>query len=293
MNGQGYKTSLENGRWLIHWPDGRVHPYVAGGDGDDTPPAPEGTPATPPATPAEAPSIEGLVAAPDESGLDSSGLPDKTIAEIRKIRKDVQKYRQTHDMFGPATEKWNAADLEQLATALTYGPDDPSAIGQWMKEQASRLLGESSGQPDPVEEPAGDGQTFTLEQVQKLVEDKISEFKNQTVEERTLHERIEQIKQETDDLGFGPSHPMHKALLLIAKDDHNGDLTAAAEALKQAGVQPSNIEASTDTPPGAGTPIPPEGGTPAGSQKPRSPKEAAMERVSKVLPEGARGFADI
>lgn len=247
-------------------------------------------------------SIADLVA--DESAdLSSTGLPDKTIAEIKRLRNETKQYRQTAEEWGTATKGWNPADLEQLRTALAYGADSPEEIGRWMYEQGQSLLGidESAGEPagGGEESPADEGKSadeqglLTPEQVQELINKALEERDTKSQEQKDIEARIETIKGKTQELGFGPSHVLHEALLSTARFKFDGDLDKAAEALIESGARPDLNDTESTPPAEAGTPVPPEGATPAGTQTLRDPKAAALERLNKVLPENKRGFADL
>lgn len=248
--------------------------------------SPEGAAdASVPAAPSgEVPSVEDLV--DDESiDLEASGLPDKTVAEIRKIRKDVARYRQTASDWESATTGWNPDDIDTLRTALAAAKDDPRTIGQWMMDNGKALLGDDA-EPDhtPEPEPAEAGKGLSAEQIRQMVAEAMSE-------QSEKEQQIAKVRAEAEQVGFGPSHPLHDVLLFTASR-RKIPLAEAAELLKREGGTAGTDTNSQDAPPEGGhTPVPPEGGTPAGTREVRDPKQAMSERLDKVLG-SARGFAE-
>ncbi len=237
--------------------------------------APEGGDPTPTADPpsGDTPSVQDYV--DDESlSLEDSGLPDATQNEIKKLRKDAKQYRETAQTWSTATQGWQQSDIEQLLTALEAGPDNPQAIGEWMRETAAQLLGE-----DTVDTQTQTPDPDTDTPDEKLTPDQIKEMVRAEMSQQSqLESQKAKIRAETEELGFGPSHKLHGALLFTAKSN-NVSLADAAELLKQAGGVAENETNTPDAPAEAGhTPVPPEGATPAGSQAVRDPKQAMRER---------------
>lgn len=276
----------------------------------ETPP-PEGATETPPAETTETtegtPSVEDFVN--DESlDLESSGLPEPTQKEIRKLRGDSKKYRETATAWESATDGWDQESVDMLRTALAGAKTDPTAVAQWFIDNAKNLAGDrfdtilaeiaSAGEdpPDPDEDPDGEAEALTPEKVAQMVKDAIEEDRKTRETTTAQQQRVQEIIDQTEALGFGPTHPMHTALLSEAKKlDGDDRLEKAAELLIEHGARPTtknDNETSQDAPAEAGrTPAPPEGVTPAGSPQVRDPKAAMRERLDREL--GARtGFAD-
>lgn len=269
-------------------------------------PAPSSEPAAPPVGGSGdgAPSVQDFV--DDESlDLDSSDLPAQTKDEIKKLRREVRGVKDVARSWQQATEGWHESDIELLRTALVQGRTNPEGIGEWMLNQAKTLLGDRydeavgvATEPEPqVGDPDGKGGALTTADVERLVNERIEAER----QEQRITAQVETLRQQTEDLGFGPTHPLHFALLSIAKTQTSGNLAAAAEQLRSGlatGVDPNTAD---DSQPGAGgqpqpgaghTPAATNGGTPAGTQRPESPRAAAEERLSKVLG-NARGFNDL
>lgn len=160
-----------------------------------------------------------------------------------------------------------------------------------MYEQGKALMGDTAPlEQEPAPEPEG---PLTKDDIAQMIREGLQAHSKQTDEERRIQEQIGRVKAETETLGFGPSHPLHGALLLTAKSNEVS-LAEAAELLKQGGGVASSESNTQDAPDESGrTPVPPEGVTPAGTQRVVDPKKAAIERLSRTLPEGQRGFADV
>lgn len=249
-----------------------------------------------PAPPAvdDTPTVEDYVN--DESlDLEESGLPTETVKEIRKLRKDASKWRDTARTWSEATQTWSDDDMNELRTALSLAHHNPQAVGQWFLEQGKMLMGDAAPEdPAPAEPdtPATDDGPLTKDDVSKLVAEALAEHSKKSEEEKRLEQQVQRVKAETEELGFGPSHPLHFALLSTAKAN-DISLPEAAELLKQGGGVADQTN-TQDAPAEAGrTPVPPEGVTPAGTREVRDPRKAATERLNQVLPEGKRGFADL
>ncbi len=269
-------------------------------------PAPASEPATSPTdgSGAGAPSVQDFV---DDDGLDlaSSGLPEATQEEIKKLRREVRGVKDVARSWQQATEGWHESDIELLRTALVQGRQDPAAVGEWMVNQAKTLLGDRfaelvGGAPAAEDEPQvgdpdGKGGALTAADVERLVNERLEAERH----ERRIADQVKVLRQQTEDLGFGPAHPLHYALLSIAKTQTNGNLAAAAEQLRSGltEVDPNTADsqpgAGGHPQPGAGhTPVAADGGTPAGTKRPESPRAAAEERLARVLG-NARGFNDL
>ena len=273
----------------------------------EAPPAPTGedagaqVPSPPPAASApstdDAPSIESYVN--DETlDLAASGLPEKTQGEIKKLRADMKKYRETATTWEQATQGWEPADIDMLRQALSVATEDPTAVGRWMIDNAQVLLGDEFAKlvGVPVDQggeqmPPEDEAELTPERIKEMVNEALAQQRKEQESQQQIQQRVQAIIDKTDDLGFGPSHPMHEALLSVAKARTNGDLEKAAELLIENGARPANsTNEPTDAPPEGGhTPVPPEGGTPAGNQTARDPRQAAQERLDRTLG-AATGF---
>lgn len=260
--------------------------------------APAPSPATPaPASgePGEGPSLQDYVE--DASlDLDASGLPEATVAELRNLRKQTQKYREAAAPWTNATKGWQAEDIETLRAALEQGPQNPEVVGEWMLKSAQALLGdkfsEVVGGPEP--EPADDGEAKPLgpDDIARLVEEKLAEREQAAAQESAMRDQITQIETQANDLGFGPSHPLYGSLLFLARTKTEGDLSRAAELLKESVGASSTTATPNDAPAEAGhTPAAPEGGTPDGTKRPSSVTAAVNERLDKLLG-NSRGFKD-
>lgn len=258
-------------------------------------PDPAGTPS--PAGEASgdgAPTLEDYVE--NESlDIDGSDLPDATKKELRKLREQTKRYREEATPWKQATEGWSESDIDQLRQALSLGPTNPDAIGEWMLNSAKALLGDrfdelTGGDRTPdtpqVGDDDGNGGTLTVEDVKRIM----AEERAAAEAEAAKAAQVQAIIDKTETLGFGPDHDLHFALLSLARNRTNGDLDAAAELLREQLGQDPNSAASPSVAAEAGhTPVASEGGTPAGTQRPSSPRAAAEERLSKVLG-ASKGF---
>lgn len=246
------------------------------------------------------PSVQDFV---DDESLDlsTSGLPEATQEEIRKLRREVRGVKDVARGWQTATQGWSEGDIAQLRQALELGPTNPDAIGEWMLNSAKALLGDRfdallAPEPDPVPEvgdPDGEGGTLTAADVERLVEERLA----QREQADQIQRQVQAVVDQSTKLGFGPQHWAHKTLLFTARDETNGDLAAAAELLRERNISPDD-ETAIDSQPGAGghpqpgaghTPAATTGGTPAGAQRPTSPRAAAEERITAVIG-NARGF---
>lgn len=242
------------------------------------------------------PSLQDYVE--DESlDLDSADLPDATKSELRTLRKQTKQYREAAAPWTKATQGWQSEDIETLRAALEQGPQNPEVVGEWMLKSAQSLLGdrfsELVGVPDVPEvgDVDEDGKTLGPEDVARLVEEKIAEREEKAAQDKALREQIASIEGQATELGFGPSHPLYGSLLFIARTKTDGDLSRAAELLRDSVGDP-NTAAPNDAPAEAGhTPAAPEGGTPDGTKRPTSVTAAVNERLDKVLG-NRRGFKD-
>ena len=272
-------------------------------DAPDAPDAPLDSAAAPVVADEPTPSPEVTATTEGEGegsdGLDASGLPSETIGEIRKLRKENARYRTTASTWDSATTGWDPESVQHLQNALTLGRDDPVAFGRWLIENGKALMGDPT--PDAIDDAIADAPAtpaapdtgpLTADAVAKIVASALDERDKRSTEQVERNRRIEQIRSQSEELGFGPSHPLHKALLLTAKEDTGGDLAKAAELLKQGISGVNNLNTDSDSPPeadpanqpGAGhTPLPPEGGAAAGTQRASDPRQAMRERIDKVL----------
>lgn len=238
-----------------------------------------------------APTVEDYVN--DETlDLEESGLPTETVKEIRKLRKDASKWRDTARTWTEATQGWSSEDIDTLRQALAAGRDQPEVIGQWMIEQGRNLVGDTETPVEPADTGHDDDAPLTKDAVADLVKQALADHTKQTEEEKAVQAQLDRVRRESEDLGFGPSHPLHAALFSTAKAN-NLELSEAAELLKQAGAVADQTN-TQDAPAEAGrTPVPPEGVTPAGTREVRDPRQAAIERLNRTIPEGKRGFAEL
>lgn len=253
------------------------------------PPSPE-TPGPAAGESGEGPSLGDYVT--DESlDLDSADLPDATKAELRTLRKQTKAYREAATPWTNATKGWQDADIDTLRAALEQGPDNPEVVGEWMLKSAQSLLGDRFSEILDVPEVGDvddDGKTLTASDVAKLVTQAMAERDQASAAKAREAEMVAEINATATELGFGPSHPLYASLLFLARNQTEGDLTRAAELLREANGVPTT--AAPSAPAEAGhTPAPPEGGTPDGTKRPSSARAAAEERLSKVLG-NARGF---
>lgn len=283
---------------------------AAASSGAVSSPAPAPSPEAPaPASgePGEgSPSLQDYVE-DDSLDLDSSGLPDATIKELRDLRKQTQKYRETAKPWTEATKGWRDEDIDTLRQALEQGPQNPDIVGEWMLNSAKSLLGDrfeevvgiKPADLPEVGERDEDGNLIGPDDVARIVEEKIAEreaaraAKDAEAEQaRKLEAQVASIKAKTEALGFGPSHRLHGSLLLVARNETNGDLDKAAELLREElGLDPTTAAPSGDSAEAGHTPAPPEGGTPDGTKRPGSTRAAVEERVAKVLG-NRKGFND-
>lgn len=273
---------------------------TAASSGAASSPAPAPSPEAPvPASgePGEgAPSLQDYV--DDESlDLDASGLPDATIKELRDLRKQTKQYRETAKPWAEATKGWQAEDIETLRAALEQGPQNPDIVGEWMLKSAQSLLGDRfselvGGPVEQVDETTDDeGRPLGPDDIARLVEEKLAEREEKAAQEAQMKAQIASIESQATELGFGPSHKLYGSLLFIARTQTNGDLSKAAELLKDdsgsdATAAPSGVAAEAGH-----TPAPPEGGTLDGTKRPEDPRAAVNERLDKVLG-NRRGFKD-
>lgn len=252
-----------------------------------------------------APTVQDFV---DDEGLDldSADLPATTKEEIRKLRREVRGVKDVARTWTAATQGWAEGDIAQLRQALELGPTNPDVIGEWMLESARGLLGERfdtlvaptpAGPVPEVGDPDGEGGTLTQADVDRLVTEKLNAALSEREQRSAMEAQVRAVVDQSTALGFGPTHWAHKTLLFTARDETNGDLAAAAELLKERNVSPDTATADDSQPgaggqpqPGAGhTPAATAGGTPAGTQRPKSARAAAEERIQAVIG-NARGF---
>ncbi len=259
------------------------------------PPEAVSAPDTAPSSGAETPSVEAFVN-DDTLDLDSSGLPDATVKEIKKLRGDAKRWRETASGWEQATSNWSPEDVQTLREALVAGPDAPDVVGKWMLESARALLGDEfatlTGGTAPTDDDSDDddGGMLTKEQVAKLVQEQMAEAEKARQSVTAREAQVQKIIAETEALGFGPSNPLHEALLSTARHRFDGDLAKAAELLSQGAQSPTTTQ---DAPAEAGhTPVPQEGQAPAGTRRVSDPKQAAAERLAKTLGD-AHGFPSL
>lgn len=267
---------------------------------------PSAAPAPSPEAPAPAsgepgegtPSLQDYVE--DESlDLDGSGLPDATIKELRTLRQQTKQYREAAAPWTNATKGWQSEDIETLRAALEQGPNNPEVVGEWMLKSAQALLGDrfadiaGTGVTLDEEDTTDDeGKPLGPDDIARLVEEKLAEREAATREQEQVKAQIAQIEAQATELGFGPSHKLYGSLLFIAKTQTNGDLTAAAELLKDDPGSDTDTAAPNGVAAEAGhTPAPPEGGTPDGTKRPSSVRAAVDQRLDKVLG-NRKGFND-
>lgn len=236
-----------------------------------------------------------------DDDVDISDLPDATQAELKKLRREAASHRSFSKQWEPALSQWDENDIATLREALELGPSNREAIGEWMLSQARSLLGDrfdEVGQPadtPQVGDPDGEGGTLTKDDVERLVNERLQEVNRQ----QQINQKVAEIRQQSTDAGFGPGHPMHEALLSVAKFHTQGDIPKAAELLRESlsGAENNSIAsdsqpgAGSQATPGAGRPVPPSGDVPVGNRSVTDPRKSAAERISAVLG-NRQGFND-
>ena len=240
----------------------------------------------PPAEPANEPEPEGTAtpALPDDTEYDAvedtltdDAIPEPTQRALKKLRDEHKAYRETYSEYEQAFTGHHPDDAAAIRQAVAQGATDPEGFGRWMLDSAKILLGEEgmaealgvdTAPDDTDKEP--EAEKSVAEQVQEAVKAALSERDSQTEQQKA----VEKIKAETEELGFGPSHRLHGALLSIARNETNGDLKAAADALRQeitTAQQNLATDEETDVSqvavPRTGTP--PQAATPTGSAEER------------------------
>jgi hypothetical protein len=224
--------------------------------------------------------------APADIPAGDSNWEERYRNEVQDRIKERERYkpiRQTFDQMHPD----DAAAVQGFAQAWASGDQD-TAIN-WMIENAKTLAGDKfydiagvspQDRNEIMQEAVYDGQQagLTPEQVNNLVEQRMSEFQHEQVVQQYEHE----IAQTLIDAGYDPDSPLAIAAISAAQQRSDLDLQAAIKDVEnQILNQAQNIVGRRQNP-SAGMPsAAPNGVAPRFDTANMSPRDKAMARLNQ------------
>lgn len=181
---------------------------------------------------AEAASVEAESAEqvdPFDQGAEQFPRPyvERLRQDNQQLRDRYRPYEQTFSQFHPDDREallhlanvMRSGDVGQAAQLMRQYADilSPAQQQQVMQQtqQVAQQQQDQQGQPQP--------QYMTKQEFEQAITER---------EQATqLENQVKDIYSEAERLGYPPGHPDHVKLLLMARDGHDGNLEAAAQAL--------------------------------------------------------------
>lgn len=230
---------------------------------------------------------------PDEEWKAMSDAQRSYFARIRKERDEARQGSEKAKRYEDAFAGMHPEDADAVLGFVQLLQQDPAAAAAWMRENADALspaqekamerAAQAANQPEaaPSAQDEDEFDPYDQERIAKLAEEraeaKFQELMAQREQAAAVESARAEIEREAKDLGYSPEGDdawRYKALLLRARDEFNGDLRKAHEALEadatrraQALLKAKAEEAERKVPPE-------EGRAPAGRSEPRSMADA-------------------
>lgn len=153
---------------------------------------------------------------------------------VEKLRKESAGYRTKNKEYEEKVTKyeqgfdgWTPEDQDYwIDTISKVGKGDPDGIKRL--DDILKAVSPKSPETKPDEEPAVSKKFLTADDLQKALAAKD--------EEHRQSEHVKAISQQAKELGYDENEPEYVTLMVVAKDDFNGDIQKAHEKL-QAGKQ--------------------------------------------------------
>lgn len=193
-------------------------------DGADDTPADPAVP-EPVADPAEGanpdPAAPPAGDEPAKTGLDA--LPEEWQKEVREAREEAKRYRlraKEYDEVYDGLDDAGRGFLLELNKALKAGDTD-AAQAMW-----DQLFTADPADPDPAAAPPATA--MSADDIDRIVEEKLAARE----QARQKEQAIADLDHQAEALGYKPGTRDYVNLLFVANHETNGDIAAAAEALK-------------------------------------------------------------
>lgn len=209
--------------------------FMAAADGGEAPPASPPADAAPPAEPA-APAASPPAAAEegDKAGEDRGPVP---WGEHKKATDEAARYRTQLRAYEEAFSAWNPDDAQVLLQAVSVAgrlaAEGRTAEAAGVYREIAKVLGPEAAEAvaDAVDEQAdddGDDELVTKADMERV----LAEREEQREYEAGVQREMRAIREAADELGFDAQSEEWAEVLALAATFHDGDVRAAASALK-------------------------------------------------------------
>lgn len=177
----------------------------------------------------------------------TAGLPEQTLAEIRKLRAEHKKYRERFSPFEQTFSGLHPDDAQALLSfAQTFASGNVDDAVRWMLGNAKGLAGDrwndfyseiADAVAEAVEEAESaadsellDNAADSTQNVEELVAKAVADALARRDEETREAEAIRGIELELKELGYEPGSQQATFFLTFAKTNGTTDLKVAHEA---------------------------------------------------------------